>query len=177
MTKTIKIVISGPESTGKSTLAQQLSVALDCPQVKEYARDFLNVLDRPYVYDDLLAITEGQVNLEEQALAAQPRWIVCDTDVLTIKIWADFKYQKCHPSINELVASRPYDYYFLCGTDVAWEPDVLRENPNDRHVLYQNHLKELRRFHKPFTELVGPPEVRLNRALEVIQKRFLNQND
>ncbi|MFW5872398.1 MAG: AAA family ATPase, partial [bacterium] len=104
----IKIAIVGPESTGKSTLSKQLALYFKTAWVPEYARDYLNKLGRPYKQSDLLLIAQEQIALEEKA-AANHEMVFCDTNLLVIKIWSEFKYQSCHPWILKSIKERKYD--------------------------------------------------------------------
>lgn len=167
---TLRIVFTGPESSGKTTLAQHLAAHYGAPWVPEYARTYLNRLSRPYEAKDLLEIAQGQLYREDRISAGSPRLLLCDTDLLTIKIWAAYKYQAVDPWIVEQVAQRPYDHYFLCKPDLPWEDDPLRENPDDREELYQRYREELLHYQKPFTEIEGTLEQRL-----ITTKRLIDQ--
>src|SRR5262245_31904814 len=144
-----KIAIIGPESTGKSTLCEQLAEyyhTLWCP---EYAREYLLEHGMDYTYDDLLTIAKGQVELEEKyiQLATQrsrptkrpkpegdsrlmtddSRFLFVDTDMHVMKVWCEFVFGKCHQYILDQLAARKYDLYFLCNVDLPWTHDELRE--------------------------------------------------
>ena len=91
-----KVIVTGPESSGKSTLCKALSIHFKIPYSKEFARVFLDQLGRNYIKDDLLKIAKGQLNSEENAE-------VLDTDLITIKIWSKYKYGSCHKWILEQI--------------------------------------------------------------------------
>ena len=97
----MKIIITGPESSGKTSLAKALSVELKGYYIEEYARRYLNELGKPYEFEDILAIAQGQIQLEEQAAKAAEGPIICDTGLLVCKIWQQFKYAKLSPWIKE----------------------------------------------------------------------------
>jgi nicotinamide riboside kinase len=93
-----KIIITGPESTGKTTLAQQLAQHYQTVWVPEYSRDYIAQLNRSYEEDDLLEIAKGQVRREDEMVAKHtPDLLICDTSLLVIKVWSKVKYQRCHP--------------------------------------------------------------------------------
>ena len=130
-----KIVFTGPESTGKSTLATQLSQELNCPIVEEYSRIYLQKLNRDYDFEDITQIAKGQV-ANEDATLSNNNIIVCDTDLLVCKIWQEFRYGKVDPWLEHEFKNRRYNIVFLCKVDIPWEYDPLRENPSDREELF-----------------------------------------
>lgn len=165
----MKIVITGPESTGKTTLAQQLAQyykTLWCP---EYARQYIDELQRPYEQKDLLQIAKGQIALEEQLVLQKPSLLICDTDLITIKIWSIFKYQTCPRWIIQQINQRHYDLYLLCGIDIPWAYDPQREHPHLREELYAIYRQTLADLEKPFIELSGNPQARLAQAIAAIE--------
>ena len=164
----IKIVLTGPESTGKSTLAKQLADHFDASMVPEFARYFIDNLDRDYIESDLLEIAKGQLDYEQHQSLLSSEILICDTDLLTIKIWSEFKYGKCDPQILKWIEQLKYDHYLLCGTDIAWQLDPQRENPNDRETLYEIYKKELFFYQKPFSEIKGDGNQRFNSSVRLI---------
>lgn len=151
-----KIIFTGPESTGKSEMARRLAERYATVWVPEFARAYLEGLGRPYRETDLLEIARGQIRLEEEAaLQARSGLLFCDTGLLVIKVWAEFKYGRCHPWIVEQLQARPYCLYVLCGIDIPWSPDPLRENPHERELLYGIYRRELQALGQPFLELWG----------------------
>tara|TARA_Y100001968_G_C19442492_1_gene763343 strand:+ start:1256 stop:1762 length:507 start_codon:yes stop_codon:yes gene_type:complete len=137
----IKIIFTGPECSGKTTLSTEIAKKFHAPLVKEYARDYLKHLNRPYNYNDLLEIAKGQLKLEKIASKKNPPLIVCDTNLQVIKTWSQIKYLKCDPFI--LKNQDPNAYYILCYPDVPWEKDPLRENQNNRLELFQYYHQDL----------------------------------
>jgi NadR type nicotinamide-nucleotide adenylyltransferase len=164
----IRIAVTGPESTGKTTLARQLARRYDAPWTPEYARYYLRRLNRPYLQDDLLAIARGQLEWEEAKGRRNPDILFSDTCLLVIKIWSEFKYGNCHPWILEQLRAHTYDLYLLCGTDLPWVYDPLRENPGEREELYAIYKKELLLLDRPFVEIAGPPEERFRQAVKAV---------
>lgn len=162
-----RIVLTGPESTGKTTLASALAAHYQLPLVPEYARQFLDGLSRPYEEADLLTIAKGQWAAEE-ATAAQNPYIVCDTSLLVIKVWSDFKYGRCHPWIVEKWRKRSGQLYFLCGTEVPWQYDPLREHPDYREELYEIYKINLQQARYSFVELHGSAAERFNKAKAIL---------
>lgn len=172
--KLIKIVLIGPESTGKSTLANQLAEHYNTVPSEEFAREYIDKLERKYVESDLLKIAKGQIDEEEMKLAKAKNILICDTDLIVIQIWAEVKYGCCDEWILEEIAVRDYDLYLLCGTDVPWEFDFQREHPEFRNELYQIYLKKLNQYNKKYIEIIGNKIVRLEKAIRSIDELFLN---
>ncbi|MCB0640589.1 MAG: ATP-binding protein [Phaeodactylibacter sp.] len=168
--KILRIAITGPESTGKSTLSKALAEHFDAPLVPEYARDYLDTLGKTYSQDDFLQIARGQIALENQELAQAEDLIIYDTDMLVLKIWSLRSYGTCPDFIQERLLLPAYDFHFLCGTDVPWAFDPLREHPDDRASLYAQYLDELTQLNLPFTELEGSHLERLRQAIHQIRE-------
>lgn len=141
-----KIVAIGPESTGKSTLCEQLAVLYKASHCPEYAREYLLKNGPDYSYDDLLTIAKGQIALEDEITrrvvknASSTQFLFIDTDMYVMKVWCEFVFGKCHPFILDQIAIRKYDYYLLCNTDIPWKADSLREYPNPAPRLELFHM-------------------------------------
>ena len=163
-----KIVLTGPESTGKTTLAQQLASHFQTIWVPEFARSFIDELKRPYEEKDLLKIAKGQVELEDELFQKANGFLFCDTDLIVIKIWSEYQFGNCHPWVLQQIQERTYDLHILCGTDVLWEPDPQREHPHDREKLYFLYKKELEYFNKNYIEITGNEEFRLKSVIEIL---------
>ena len=164
-----KIVLTGPESTGKTSLLillkERYKNALICG---EYARIFIDELDRDYVQNDLVMIAKGQINLEKTLGKEGKDFMICDTDLLTIKIWSEYKYGTCDKWIlKHLEKSKP-DFYFLCGIDVPWTYDPQREHPKERERLFAIYELELNKLNVPFMILEGGKEERFLKAISQI---------
>ncbi len=168
-----KIVVIGPESTGKSTLAQMLATHYATDWVKEYARDYLNDLKRDYKETDLPAIARGQI-LEEDKKTAQSThpYLFCDTDLYVIKVWSEHKYNHCDNWILQQIARRPYDLYLLTYIDTPWEPDPQREYPDPkmRQYFYDTYKDIVINSGVLWTDIRGNPQKRLQQSIAAIEK-------
>lgn len=133
-----KIIVTGPESSGKTTLCKELSTHFKIPFTKEYARVFLKNLRRDYKQNDLLAVAKKQLDSERNAK-------LLDTDLITIKIWSKHKYGSCDKWILKQIEKQKSQnrFYLLCKPDIPWEADRQRENPKDREKLFELYKKEL----------------------------------
>jgi len=166
----IRIAITGPESAGKSWLTENLASAYHSTWVPEYAREYLDKLNGPYSYDDILAIAHGQMAAEDSALQSAGKFLFSDTECLVTKIWCDVKFERCHHWIIEQIELRPYDLYLLCDIDLPWQPDPRREHPHLRQYLFDLYYAELidRKFN--FGVVKGTGEARLECAMEIINR-------
>jgi len=185
-----KIVIIGPESTGKSTLCEQLAdhyKTLWCP---EYAREYLLRHGMDYSYDDLLTIAKGQVGLEEKFIEAvrkpeRPEGSVdshlnagtsgllfIDTDMYVMKVWCEFVFGDCHQFILEQIVKRKYDLYLLCNVDLPWVKDELREYPDleTRNRLYFIYKDIMVNQSVPWVDISGGYEERLKSAIKSVDE-------
>ncbi len=167
-----KIIITGVESTGKTTLARRLALHFNEPWVPEYARTFLAELNRPYNETDLLDIAQGQLDSEVAALHTANDFILCDTDTTVIKIWSLYKYGRCHPHLETLHQAHRGYLYFIPYHDVPYEADPLRENRNDRHVLFDLYIKELDSMRVNYYVLKGRIEERFQNAISMINSHL-----
>ena len=163
-----KIVITGPESSGKTTLAKNLSQALGVNFVQEFVREYAQGVNRSLDFGDLSHIAKGQVANELNVLSSGPDILVCDTDFLTIDIWAKLKFNR---RVEEVIQSdywKGVDLYLLCKPDMPWQPDHLREDPNNRDLIYNFYKERLIYLGVRFEEVGGPVHVRLSTALGLI---------
>jgi NadR type nicotinamide-nucleotide adenylyltransferase len=167
-----KIAITGPESTGKSVLSQQLAAHYHTVWVPEYAREYLAFIGRPYVESDILEIAKGQLKNEKTALSAADSFLFCDTELIVTSIWSEVKYHRCDPWISENIKENPYDLYLLCNIDLPWEYDPLREHPGQRQFLFDYYTRELENTGRPFRVVSGFGIERLNNAILMIDQIF-----
>lgn len=166
----IRISVTGPESTGKSWLAEKLANHYHTQWVPEYARPYLENLGRTYTVDDILEIAKGQLALEELTALKANRFLFCDTDLLVTRIWSEFKYGKVHPWITRMYHEHKYALYLLCDIDLPWTPDPLREHPHQRRELFSKYLEALKSDGFPFCIVKGTGLSRLENACVEIEK-------
>lgn len=166
-----RIVIIGPESTGKSTLATQLAAHFKTVWVPEYARTYLEEIDRPYNVSDLLEIAKGQISLEDRlANVAKNEMLFCDTDLYVLKVWSESKYGTCHEFILENIAARKYDLYILTDIDMPWADDPLREHPEPemRQHFFDVYKDIVLNAGVPFVLVSGDEISRLKQAIVTV---------
>lgn len=171
-----KVVIIGPESTGKSTLCGQLAEHYKTIWLPEFARQYLLAHGMNYSYNDLLTIAKGQVASEEKISqqAEVNKFLFIDTDMYVMKVWCDFVFGKCHSWILDQINERKYDMYLLCNVDLPWVKDELREYPdlNRRLTLYNIYKNILIHQLVPWIEISGNYNERLHKAVQAIDQLF-----
>ena len=164
------VVVTGPESCGKTTLAKQLADRLEAPLVNEAARDYLQNKDS-YQKSDLLKIAKLQSAMEQEKAALSADKLVCDTDLLVILIWSEVKYGRCDPWIRETFENCFNEksltrHYILCAPNIPWQKDRLRENPHNRDELFDMYLKKLTDYKLNYSVVSGGRHERLQQTLE-----------
>ena len=137
--------VTGPESSGKTTLARGLAWCLDGWFVAEQARPYLAKLDGPYQEADLLKIWEAQLRAEQYALSSGASFIICDTGPEVIRIWSEVRYGRCAASVRRACEEVKYDLTLLCTPDLPWTYDPLREHPDvaARWALFARYQRML----------------------------------
>lgn len=183
-----KIVVIGPESTGKSTLCAQLAAyykTLWCP---EYAREYLLKNGTDYNFDNLATIAKGQLAIEDacvqklqitlsnnqisntQNSIPHPSFLFIDTDMYVMQVWCQFVFGNVHSFILEEINTRKYDLYLLCNTDLPWVKDELREYPNleTRQKLFEIYFQILKSQTTPFVVISGVEKERLQKAVAAV---------
>jgi len=166
----LRIAITGPESSGKTSLVKALANFYACPYTEEYARQFLESKGGDYVQNDLLTILEGQLKLEVNESTKKGNYLFCDTDPLVIWIWSKVKFGSVHPIITKAWKNHLYDLSILVYPDLPWEYDPLRENKNDRDVLFAMYEESLKTEKRPYIVVKGKPEDRFSKAISFLNK-------
>ncbi len=171
----IRIAITGPESTGKSQLTEQLAVHYKTVFVPEFARDYVESLGREYNFEDLELIAKGQIRMQKAAEKKAGRLLFCDTELTVIKIWGEHKYNKCPAWVSENLSKYTYDLYLLCNVDLPWEFDPLREHPRLRTYFFDWYQRELTSRNANIKVVDGTGIARFQKALgfieELLQKK------
>jgi NadR type nicotinamide-nucleotide adenylyltransferase len=162
--------VIGPECTGKTDLARFLAAHYAVPWVQEYARAYLEKLGRKYQEFDLLKIGHGQIRMEDEWKQDADKLLICDTNLLVIKIWSEFKYGKADPEIERIHAQRTYDLYLLTYIDVPWEEDPQREHPQERERLWEIYRSTIMATGVPVVEIRGARAERQELAVQAIDR-------
>ena len=148
-----KIIVTGPECSGKTTLSYSLSKYFNSKLINEFARNYLTNKNNKYNVESLLEIAKNQYKLENQ----KSKTIICDTDLLTIKIWSEYKFGKCDSWILDKINTQKKEQriYLLCKPDLMWEYDPQRENEYERDEIFNLYKKELISLEHKFCVIKG----------------------
>ena len=188
-----KIVVIGPESTGKSTLCEQLAAHYKTNWIPEYAREYLLKNGTNYKYEDLFEIAKGQMRLEDDftktwhmergkelnktkykltgpAASHLGYPLILDTNLYVMKVWSEIAFNKCDNRILTQIAMRQYDLYLLCNPDLPWAPDSLREYPDlkTRERIYHFYKEAMVKQKTTWTDIKGNYEERFQQAVAAI---------
>lgn len=169
----IKVVLFGPESTGKTTLAEQLSNHYQTLWVPEFMREYLeekwDTTQQLVSKDDLLPIAKGQLLSESRAAEKVERLLICDTNLLELKVYSEYYYDGfCPEFIKKEATKSNYSIYLLTYVDTPWEADVLRDRPHNREEMFSIFEAELKKQGFPYEILKGNLEERFDKAVEII---------
>lgn len=170
----IRIAVTGPESTGKSKLTEQLATHYKTVFVPEYAREYIEHLGRDYNFEDLDIIAKGQIRLQKAAEKKTGRLLFCDTELTVIKIWGEHKYNKCSAWVSENLSKYTYDLYLLCNVDLPWVFDPQREHPQLRSYFFEWYHKELISRNTDIKVVDGTGTARLKKAVDFIDELLQN---
>ncbi|WP_339919004.1 DUF4301 family protein [uncultured Flavobacterium sp.] len=168
----IKIAMFGPESTGKTTLAIQLADHYKTAWVPEFARDYLQEKwdEKQQIcdIDDMLPIAYGQTKLENHGQSVADKYLFCDTNLMVTKVFSEVYYNYCDPALDKAAQEHKYDLFFLTDIDVPWEKDDLRDRAEGRDAVFGLFKKSLIENNKPFITLSGDKNLRLEKAISII---------
>jgi NadR type nicotinamide-nucleotide adenylyltransferase len=162
-----RVVVTGSESTGKTTLAARLAAHFGAPCTPEFARGHAARTPRPLRPGDVEPIARGQRALEDAAALRAGRLLIQDTDLLSTCVYAEHYYGACPPGVRR--ALRPPDLYLLLAIDVPWIPDPHRDRGHLREHMHALFLAAVRESGAPFVEITGDWEERFRRAVLAIE--------
>ena len=171
----VKVVLFGPESTGKTTLSGQLARHYNTVWAPEFAREYLqdkwNNERKTCEQHDLIPIAEGQMDLENELAKKADKVLICDTDLLETKVYSEEYYGGfVDPKLDEAAVANTYDIYFLTYIDTPWEADDLRDRPEQRLEMFKAFENALKKYNRPYVLLKGDKETRLKKAVEIIDE-------
>ncbi|MCG8235109.1 ATP-binding protein [Tenacibaculum finnmarkense] len=178
----VKVVLFGPESTGKTTLSGQLARHYNTVWTPEFAREYLqdkwNNERKICEQKDIIPIAEGQIKLENELSKKADKILICDTDLLETKVYSEEYYGGfVDANLDEAAIKNTYDIYFLTYIDTPWEADDLRDKPGERLEMFTAFENTLIKYKRPYILLKGDKETRLKKAVEIINKLLANKKD
>ena len=168
----VRIGIIGPESTGKSTLCRQLSELYGYRWEKEYAREYMENLDRPYTLSDLNNICRHII--KQISKVYKDDVVLFDTELLIMKVWYMHVYRVVPDQVLDAMKAYPMDYYLILTPDIAAEPDPVRENLDKREYFLEWYIQEVMQTQRPYRLISGQGDLRTHAAYEAINE-FIKQ--
>lgn len=166
----MRVILTGPECTGKTTLTSYLGGRYNLPFADEYAREYLEKNGPRYDYPLLLELSRGHVFHQQSRVPPAAPVGVLDTDLTNYKIWCDIVYGKCHPEIERRMEQETTHVYLLCYPDLPWVADPLRESKDHLVALYEKHVSLLQKLGRPFNIVRGIGQARFRSAEAGFQK-------
>jgi len=172
-----KIAVIGPESTGKSALTEALAAHFEGDLVPEYARTYVEALNRHYEFEDVCAIAHKQIEFENAyAENKSPGYVFFDTDLIITKVWFDYCYNRVPEFVDNQLKKGFFDLYLICEPDLPWEPDPVREHGTDREYFFERYSQEVIKTGKPMIKINGSGYLRTARAIQAINHFIKNTN-
>ena len=170
MSKTPKIiVITGAESTGKSTLTESLANFYKVPFVKEFAREYIENLNRPYNYQDVIFIAEKQIEQLNKLKASTEPFIFVDTWLIITKVWLEIVYNKIPDWLEKEIQISNIELFLVCDIDLPWIPDPVRENGGEKRQMLQNkYIENIKKYNFNYKIVNGKNQARFNNALKYL---------
>ncbi|BAO54685.1 AAA family ATPase [Nonlabens marinus] len=173
----LRIVLYGPESTGKSTLANQLAAHYQEPQVSEFARVYLQEkMDRTGTvcsFGDIVPIAIGQRESENKAATQAGRLLFCDTDILETYVYSTIYFNRAPQELVRSLKASSYDLYLLMDIDTKWTPDDLRDRPQERKSIFKKFQQTLEEFKQPYKIITELGHQRFLNAIAAIDDLLL----
>ncbi|WP_184543541.1 AAA family ATPase [Mucilaginibacter sp. FT3.2] len=165
-----KIAVVGPESTGKSTMADYLAAHYHTVAVPEYARAYCEKLTGPCTFQDEINMFYGQLALEEEFLPQANKILICDTTFITVKIWSDEVFGQAPQEVLDELPKHPYDLYLLLNIDLPWQDDPLRNFPTKRPHFMKVWYNELNALNANYVLISGIGENRYHDAVKAVDE-------
>ena len=175
--KQIRIAVTGPESTGKTTLALQLAQMYKGQYIPEFAREYVEKLPRHYTFDDVETIARIQTDQYIATTSGSEQLFFFDTWLIITKVWFQWVFGKTPPWLENKILECPIDLFLLCLPDLPWEPDPVRENGGENRLrLLDQYRNELKHYGFNFVEIGGIGEARIQAGMDAVNKLIYPKN-
>ena len=174
----LKVVVFGPESSGKTTLSRALASHYNVLWIEEFARDYLQEKwdkeNKVCELNDLLPIAYGQIKLENEYSQKTNKFLICDTDLLETKVYSEKYYDGfCDPLLEKCAIENKYDLYILTDIDIPWIKDDLRDKPNNRKEMFDAFKNALIKYKRPYIQVSGDLKTRMKTAISEVDKLLI----
>jgi NadR type nicotinamide-nucleotide adenylyltransferase len=167
-----RIVLTGPESTGKTTMAELLAKHFNTVWAEEYGRDYFVKKDGKLNLEDIQHIADGQIVLEEEAASKATKFLFCDTDLIVTQIWSEIYFKECPQDVINKNHQRKYELFLLMDIDIPWQDDGTREFPHLRAWHFNRIKQELDARKLNYTLISGDKHTRFTNAIHAINSFF-----
>lgn len=165
------IVITGAESTGKSTLTERLANHFAVPYIPEIAREYVETLNRKYTYSDVEKIAQMQIEQFNQLKNSDVQYIFVDTWLIVTKIWFEFVYNKMPDWLIQEIQKTKIELFLVCDIDLPWVYDPVRENGGEtRKILQNKYVENIKSFGFDYKIVSGIDDERFNCALKYLSE-------
>ena len=170
-----KVVVTGPESTGKTALTEALALQLNAAWIPEYARTYVETINRPYCYSDLEIIARNQVEQEKESSESCGQGILLmDTWLIITKVWFEVVYGSSPDWIEKYISSAEIDLFLVCSADLPWIADPVRENGGEMRLkLFDRYCQEIERHRFAYEIVEGFGEIRMLNALKLLKTHHI----
>lgn len=170
-----KIVITGPESTGKTTLSESLALKLDADWIPEYARSYVENIGRSYTYEDIEKIAQYQIQAEtKMSETTNKRLVIMDTWVIITKVWFEVVYGRSPKWLDEYISTSHVDLFLVCAPDLPWIADPVRENGGEmRNILFERYCEEIKAHGFQYEVVKGVGDQRMHNALNFLKAHHI----
>lgn len=170
-----RVVVTGSECTGKTTLAEGLAAHFHTAWVPEFSREYARERNGVLTEADVAPIARGQMALEDRYAAGNPPLLILDTDLLSTVVYSRHYYGACLPWIEEECRRRLAPLYLLLHPDVPWLPDGIRDRGGLRAGMHELFRAALRQFGAAYADIAGDWETRKRLAIQAVE-RLLFEN-
>ena len=170
-----RVAVVGAESTGKTTLAEQLARHYRTVLVPEYGRLYLDSKNAPCELEDIPRIARGHADCEDRLAREANRVLILDTELIITTLWSEYFFGECPEQVRREAGERSYDLYLLTANDVPWVDDPQRVGPESRGSFYDRVRRELETRGRRFVEISGTFERRFEQAVCAVDSLFKNK--